>query len=250
MRQFKGADWYCDCSTLKLNHHWLSIDILAVADTKAEFGLQLRLREREGRVLRMGMGGSGEQRKLRSQQVRGQLSWPSQTAASNCPRLLTQFTQSLCFVVSQERYWLESSRPGWWWAPHGYFLALRGTGTRCRQPAQGVTRNLLTKCYNFFTMPRQSGHWDSSGKSEGRAVTWCPITVKRSLLFSDWKKEAGRLEIAEQLRRCQGPKRGQVPWILGGQEIHLLVAVVIRQQQRNPGEQDHDLTRIHVYCKQ
>ena len=99
-----------------------------------------------------------------------------------------------CFVVGQERYWLESSLPGWLVSSTWVFLGLERNrySVWCRQPAQGVARNLLTKCYNFFTMPRRTLRqiWPIRGESHNMLTNHsrgahCLPTGKRKR--EDWR---------------------------------------------------------------
>ena len=196
------------------------------------------------RVPRMGMGGSGEQRKLRSQQVRGQLSWPSVPDHSGSFFHLLASLQYTArrVLLSPRDPGLESSRPGCLESSTWVFLGLERNryAVLCRLPGPGVTRNLLTKCYNFFTMTRQCRHWDSAGQSEERDVTCAPITAQRFCLPTRKRKREIGDSSTEQLRRsAAGPRRpgaaSFLSWmILGRQETHLLVTVI--RQQSSPGK--------------
>ena len=177
-----------------------------VADSKAVFFSNYDVGRREEPVLRMGTGGSEEQRKLRSQQVRGQLSWPSLTTASISRRPKSLLNPTINVLETAWRAPCTGELHvgiSWPWEEQVW----------CRQAGRGgeelppvTARNLLTKCYNFFTMVRSENE-SFSANQKGKLWGLDQWESRLWQVYPLWQG-TGRLEIAVPLGSFDGPAPG------------------------------------------
>ena len=194
-----------------------------VADSKAVFFSNYDVGRREEPVLRMGTGGSEEQRKLRSQQVRGQLSWPSLTTASISRRPKSLLNPTINVLETAWRAACTGELHvgiSWPWEEQVWCRqACRGWGvTACH--SQKPSHQVLQLLYYG-----QEWKWVIFCQPEREALRTRPmgVDIVTSLPTVTRNREIGDSSGSWQLRR-PSPGHGRLPRILGGQETHLLVS--------------------------